>query len=124
VTSSIDGVTWSTQPITLTPYISLMAVAWANSEFTAVGVAGMSATSPDGLTWSGAFTGIAYYHYGITWSGSRFVAVGDGVETSTDGVQWTSYNTPPLSTVTLRSVLWDGKRYVAVGGGGQILTSP
>lgn len=52
----------------------------------------------------------------ITWSGSKFVAVGMAgvIVTSNDGVNWVSrdsgFNTP------LAAVIWDGSQFVVVGG--------
>jgi hypothetical protein len=61
--------------------------------------------------------------YGVTWSGSQFVAVGTGaILTSPDGRTWTAQNsdTPQV----LEGVTWSGSQFVAVGYSGAIVTSP
>ena len=61
----------------------------------------------------------------VIWSGSMFVAVGDDVFTSPDGVTWTERETGLDGT--LMDVTWTGREFVAVGGdvnGNDILTSP
>lgn len=54
----------------------------------------------------------------VTYTGSRFVAVGNGgtVITSTDGSNWVQRNSGVA--VDLRDVIWDGARLIAVGGDG------
>lgn len=67
---------------------------------------------------------------GILWNASRLVAVGTGgrIQTSHDGVAWTSQSSG--TTHDLASMLWTGDlwsgdagRFVVVGEGGVILTS-
>ena len=62
---------------------------------------------------------------GVTWTGTRLIAVGDRslTVTSPDGVTWTR-GRPVASTNDLRAVVWTGSLAVAVGRGGIILTSP
>jgi len=79
------------------------------------GSSGLIVTSP---------TGSFGYHmppglwglYGVTWSGTQFVAVGSSglIVTSPDGVAWT----PQASSTTddLLAVTWSGTQFVAVGG--------
>jgi len=60
---------------------------------------------------------------GVAWSGSLFVAVGNGgtVWTSVDGITWTSRTTP--DTTHMNGVAWSGSLFVAVGGDA-VWTSP
>ncbi len=62
--------------------------------------------------------------HGVVWSGSQFVAVGDGdiILTSPDGSTWTAQT--PGTSYALRGVVWSGSQFVAVGDRGTILTSP
>ncbi len=54
----------------------------------------------------------------VRWLQSRFLAVGSGTLTSTDGISWTSVPTGPLADVT-----WTGTQFVAVHYP-EALTSP
>ncbi|MDB6074657.1 MAG: C-terminal target protein, partial [Verrucomicrobiaceae bacterium] len=62
-----------------------------------------------GITWTSADSGVSWTEhiqtmpntttpmtmYAVMWSGSYFVAVGNGLWVSSDGVSWTSQQTPP-----------------------------
>ena len=74
-------------------------------------------------TWLGYSSPTAQTLLGITWAGTKFVAVGTGgvVVTSPDGVAWSLRY--PAST-TLSHVAWNGTTLVAVGSNGVIYTSP
>jgi hypothetical protein len=78
---SADGTTWSqvTSPTT----VDIEAVAYANSEYVAVG-AGTVLTSQDGIHWHPRNANVGEYLYGVVGGGGRFVAVG------TDGTVITS----------------------------------
>ena len=90
-----------------------------------VGDLGTVLTSPDGgVTWTAATSGTASHLRGVTWDGTRFVAVGSAgtILTSTNGVNWTF---PTSGTAShLRGVTWVGTRFVAVGQSGILLVSP
>jgi hypothetical protein len=58
----------------------------------------------------------------VRWLASQFVAVGEGIFTSPDGVAW--IERPTGVTSRLEDVAWKGGQFVAVGGGGTVLTSP
>jgi hypothetical protein len=58
---------------------------------------------------------------GVVHSGSQYVAVGEGIFTSPDGVTWTER--PTGLSQALNAVTWTGSRFVAVGNGGTVLTS-
>ena len=59
---------------------------------------------------------------GVAWSGTQFVAVGEGgtILTSPDGVTWTSRSSG--TAITLLSVAWSGTKFVATGIGPDLLT--
>jgi len=61
--------------------------------------------------------------YGVTWTGSKWVAVGAAgtVVTSTDGFTWIVQSSG--TTAALRAVTWTGTRLVAVGDTGVVRTS-
>ena len=57
--------------------------------------------------------------YGVTWNGTRFVALGGGGNTiaySTNGITWTGLGTTIFSA-SGRFATWSGSRWVAVGQG-------
>jgi streptogramin lyase len=142
ILTSPDGVNWTPQssgaPVRQASGTAdtLSAIAWSGSKFVAVGGSvidegsfllyyGTILTSPDGVIWTTQQEPLGSYELnGITWSGSKFVAVGiDGIIlTSPDGVNWT----PQASgtSETLYGVTWSGSQFVAVGNSGIILTSP
>ncbi len=148
--------------------IELNGVAWSDTRFVAVGVKltpsstgilnsskGVILRSTDGDTWTAASVSGALDDTrlnGVTWSGTRYVAVGfktlssgstgstgspggptTGPQTartevivhSTDGDTWTAASVSgALDDTELRGVTWSGTRFVAVGSNGTILTSP
>lgn len=58
----------------------------------------------------------------VRWLASQFVAVGEGVFTSPDGITWTERQGGVTSR--LEDVAWKGGQFVAVGDEGTVLTSP
>lgn len=58
----------------------------------------------------------------VRWLASQFVAVGEGIFTSPDGITWTERQSG--GTSRLEDVAWKGGQFVAVGGEGTVLTSP
>jgi hypothetical protein len=63
---------------------------------------------------------------GAVYGGGRYVAVGIGTATSTDGIAWTAGTTPSDGNgpLALQGVVYDGTQFVAVGQGGHVATSP
>jgi hypothetical protein len=57
----------------------------------------------------------------VRWLASQFVAVGEGIFTSPDGISWTERQGGVTSR--LEDVAWKGGQFVAVGGEGTVLTS-
>ncbi len=86
--------------------------------------AARAAAAGCGDSWTSRASGVAADLYGVAWTGTRLVAVGDNgtVLTSPDGVTWT----PQASGVSARlyGVAWTGTQLVAVGESGTIVTSP
>jgi hypothetical protein len=122
------GVNWTIRTSGTTD--NLYAITSSNYQYVAVG--GNSTTyqdtiltSPDGSAWTIRTTGNTNtWLYGITWSGSQFVAVGQNgaIFTSPDAITWTRHLTG--NTSFLESIVWSGSQFVAVGANGTILTSP
>jgi hypothetical protein len=128
--TSPNGLTWTACTIPVGTYRK---VVWTGAQFVAVGW-NVSATSPDGITWTARTLPASSTLYGIAWSGSTLVAVGDNgsgprVETSSDGIAWTIRTLPGSTSGTLFGVAWNGSAFVAVGSGGSggspgVWTSP
>lgn len=72
--------------------------------------------------WLGYASPTAETLLGVTWTGSKFVAVGTGgvAATSSDGIAW---NVSYPSVMDLARVAWNGSLLVAVGASGAIYTS-
>ena len=130
---SFDGVHWA-QLGHSPPNVTLYDIVWNGSLYVAVGrdpapvgYRKSVMTSRDGREWT--------YHeilfpvplHAVGWTGSRFVAAGDGdlYLTSTDWETWQQHSWPNSRDV--RDMAWSGDRLVAVGGrsgvGGFILST-
>jgi hypothetical protein len=83
-------------------------------------------TSTGGGAWAKVgmvnITGVASVVYG----GGRYVAVGLGSATSTDGITWTTATAPAdnSGSVAFSGVVFDGTQYIAVAERGWAATSP
>ena len=77
ILTSPDGVLWTSQ--TSTGALP-MAVVFAGGQYLAVGGSGVNGSmqsSSDGLNWKAEASGSEYALFGVAWSGTSFVAVGD-----------------------------------------------
>ena len=91
----------------------ILAIAYGDGIFAAVGSRGTILTSPDGETWTFRDSGIWNDFRDIVWNGERFVAVGRSPAVSTDGIAWVSQPLDPAGY--LAAVVWTGRQFVAVG---------
>jgi hypothetical protein len=147
---SHDGIAWQEQVIETSTWIS--SVVWADTQFVAVASLGSVYSSVDGVAWKERATLLSdlsdthnrYELIGVTWSGSKFVAVGMAqlkeagqyrmlITTSSDGRSWTERLVLARSDSgtldgnigpALLSVVWSGNQFVAVGSRRTILSSP
>jgi hypothetical protein len=134
VLSSFDGVHWTWTEMIDDADVTLYDIVWNGALYVAVGrdyapIGGRRSivTSRDGHEWT--------YHeilfpvplHAVGWTGSQFVAAGDGdlYLTSTEGEIWQQHSWPNSRDV--RDMAWSGNRLVAVGGrwgvGGFILST-
>ena len=97
--SSPDGIDWTLRSNANNSGYSFNEVIWTGSKFVMVG-SGVSGYSTDGITWSyGAHP--AFSLYGVCYSGKTYVAAGNGLFTSNDGLNWTqAYPDDHLYTIT------------------------
>lgn len=118
--TSRDAYTWTIR----TPGVGgdvLYAVHYAAGAFVAVGKSGTVQTSTDGVTWNKRTTPSAADLYGVTYDGTRWIAVGSlssaaYVLTATDPTSTWTARTAPTGTTSLRAVASDGAGVaIAVG---------
>jgi hypothetical protein len=119
VLSSINGIDWYERSVEGRG--TLDDIIWTGHMFAAVGI-GVSSTSSNGMSWSSKVHPSLSLS-GITFSGNTFLAVGDGVYTSSDAQDWQKvFSTDGLYPLT--SVAWSGYQYTAVGPVQTVLISP
>ncbi|QJE96355.1 hypothetical protein [Luteolibacter luteus] len=91
---SPDGITWN-KGATSGSNPDFEDVAWAGGRYMAVGYGGGSATSTDGITWQSSY-GIFGTSRTVEWVGTRFLAGGEGLFSTTGLPQWTMATTTGL----------------------------
>lgn len=74
VLTSADGANWSPSSAGSNP---LYGIVWTGSRFVTVGNGGVIYTSLDGATWAAQNSGTGHNLYGVTYSGTQILAVGD-----------------------------------------------
>jgi photosystem II stability/assembly factor-like uncharacterized protein len=129
ILTSPDGITWTARasniPKPSSNILALMGVAATPSRMVAVGYGGQVAVSTDdGTTWTGSENELLGNLYGVTGTGTQFVAVGTKFQTSPDGLAWTNRTTPLYAYSN--DVAWTGSLLVATGNDSSkgIVTSP
>jgi len=130
VVTSPDAETWTLRdvdPLAGGETQALLAVAWADPGFVAVGALNDSTayvvTSSDGVVWTRRETPDLPPLASVVWDGSRFVAVGGAwgyleggvVAASADGASWEILAQPVSPLGDLVDVTWTGGRYIAIG---------
>ena len=123
--SSSDGVLWT--PRYPGPFSDLSALVGAQGQFVAAGMASdgtvKSATSADGVTWSGGgVTGTSAVH-ALAFGYNTYLAMGEAGEfsSSVDGVTWTKRT--PVAGGGLYGAAFGNGTFVQVGYNGEILQS-
>src|SRR5262249_53015141 len=123
--------TWTpSNPLPLLTAGDLLAVAYGNYQFAAVGIDGSILTSSNGVDWIQRQSNTGADFRGIAYGNGRFVAVGgqwDGpgvVVTPTDEMTWTQSQLPPQPAwgFNFFNVTYGNGQFVAVGSN-FILTS-
>ena len=129
ILTSADGVSWSARSVA-GEVPSLLAVAYGDSGFVAVGANGALVTSPDGAVWTVAPALTNATLRGVASSGPLYVAAGDALSangtalafTSRDGQLWTAHDTG-LAQETLLGVAQVAGLFDLLGASGSILSS-
>ncbi len=124
---SSDGVTWQ---VTNAPDSdsNLYGVAYGNGRYVAVGVTntfgsfGTTLVSTDGISFTRTDAGNFTSGSDVIFAQGLFVAVGNDISTSTDGITWT-LRSPNATTGYLDAITYAGGRFVAVGSNGKAAVS-
>jgi len=131
VSTSIDGITWTTDGNESQVVFNMWDIVYGNDKFVAVGPGGRIAYSTDGTTWTavtnstfGSNDGIMTIAYG----NGRFFAVSSsstetddrlfysGMETSTDGINWTAVSNSGFDTYDgINDIVYGNGKFVAGG---------
>ncbi len=118
VLTSNEGLNWKNQPW---GRIELKSIIWTGDKLMAAGkhpedIHGTIFTSLDGTTRTGPVTVIRYGTSNplttLAWNGSVFVAGGDGIHSSPDGIDWID-RVEFIAGIKWSSVIWTGKQFVA-----------
>jgi hypothetical protein len=109
---STDGITWYGGQ--LTSVGAMYSVAKGDS-IVAVGRDGIIRTSTNLSAWTTRVAGSGNSLKSVIWTGTQFVAVGEGNGCSSpNGVTWSGFG-PNMSSNYYYSIIWTGSQYVAVG---------
>jgi hypothetical protein len=102
-------------------YIYWQSVTYGNNIFVAVSSSNNSASSTDGITWTGQGIAALPFSNSILWSGTQWVvgvdSLNNAIYTSSDGISWTARSTATSCSLLVTKVAWNGNKYVAVGQG-------
>jgi hypothetical protein len=103
---------------------NLNSVTYGDSQFVAVGAAGIILTSSGDTAWAIKNSGTSNDLNSVAFGNGRFVAVGGkgAIVSSPDGTVWTIRNSG-LST-SINSVTFGSDLFIAVGDSGKIVSSP
>jgi len=114
--TSTDGLIWTEHSMAGSG--NWQGLAYGAGLFVAVAFSGGSTcqTSPDGITWT-VRSVPGFNYYGVTWTGSYFVAIGAGSDGafSPDGIVWTAF-TVPYSTLWKDIVAFNGAALACTEG--------
>ena len=132
VLTSPDAISWTKRDMSAHAGSVLNAVAATSDTFVACSQANDVLTSSDGSVWSAHNSGLTAFIYGLFWTGSRLLALGEGgLIMSTDdsspdsAADWTvrSASSPEPSINGFAEKVITVPRIVAVGDHGTIFTS-
>ena len=114
ILTSPDGNAWTSRASGTTAYLN--GVAGHDGQIIVIGPHDTILASSDyGKTWAVRSTGFKLRLATITWGDSLFVAMGDSVLTSPDGLVWTAHATGRSlkNSVSSANIAWSGSRFVA-----------
>ncbi|MCR8846359.1 cadherin-like beta sandwich domain-containing protein [Paenibacillus sp. SC116] len=117
--TSVDGLHWV--PVASPTAGQLLGVTYADSKYVVVGINGLLLTSSDGSTWTqqtSPFAGMPFF--GVAYGGNKFIAVGDSIISSSDGVNWVPED--PGSPHYFNHIAFGNGRFIAVGENGRLVS--
>lgn len=106
-------------------YHEFRCIAYGNGRYVTTGGSGWTATSTDGITWTGNLRIGSYDKYAIAHGNGRFVTVGRWgfMNTSTDGVNWSWDDVAITSNRDLLDIIYAKGMFIAVGPLECVITS-
>jgi hypothetical protein len=118
---STNGVAWSTN--TFASPNPLIAIAYGNDHFVAVGYQGAVVISTNGFDWLASDSRSVAFLNSVAFGAGAFVAVGSSgtIRTSIDGRTWTIQESG--TRMDLQNVVWTGRSFFISGYSGVILQS-
>ncbi|MEW8627026.1 MAG: hypothetical protein AB2551_14830 [Candidatus Thiodiazotropha sp.] len=121
VHTSYDGVSWESFVIDSSRYIN--GAAFTGEDIVLVGSAGSIVLLNEDFSVSEYGTSVSYSPLtDVVWNGTRYIAIGTEVLSSSDGIVW-ERESVNLSSYLWRAI-WAGDRFFAVGDEGLIVSSP
>ncbi|ULQ54913.1 hypothetical protein KJS94_09710 [Flavihumibacter rivuli] len=135
ILSSIDGLNWTQQSVSMTNKVPLIEVNWFKDKFIALGGFGLQGpgmnqgvtiiSSVDGNAWNTVSTLPANFSMKtMIQVGNKYVGAGIGIHTSPDLINWTTRYPMSASDYSINGLAWNGYSYGAVGKLTEILVSP
>lgn len=115
IMTSEDGITWSVLPL----YPAPEKIIWTGDRFVGFNL-NIFFSSMDGINWSSQTLSPSLKIYGVAWSGTHYVMVGEEVWgtmlTSSDGQNWDqSFWIDGAATQIRGGIRWTGSRFIAAG---------
>ncbi len=118
--ASPDAARWTQTLGFSTPASVAGVLGYGGGLFVAADQSGSVWTSPDGLAWTHHTSTIGLSQIrDVAYGDSYFVAVGDGVSTSSNGIVWTKRNAP----FRLNAITFAAHSFLAVGDDGLVVES-
>ncbi|MGN7360450.1 WD40/YVTN/BNR-like repeat-containing protein [Paenibacillus sp. SAF-054] len=112
--TSRDGENWTTTYTLKNPYGADALKVVNGTYFVSSSSDGYVLVSKDGRSWSAKTYNKAANVRDMVWTGNRYIGVGNGVYTSTDGVSWKKLMTLP-NGAGLETIVYGHNMYVATG---------
>jgi Viral BACON domain len=126
VYTSTDAVTWTSRSV---GSYHLFPTLFANGTFVVAGKNGYIYSSSDGINWTNRKVVANAYFLGGSWTGTRFIVVGEVLAgnavmyTSTDGITWTKRTSKSKTLILSTDAKTSTGRVVGMGVWGSIIFS-
>ena len=120
-----NSLTWTAVADSKFGSSDIMAIAYGNNNFVAVGESGKITYSNDGITWNAVSNSTSTSIFrAIAYGSDKFVAGGGGgkMAYSNDGITWNAVSNSTF-TNNINAIAYGGNKFVAVGRDGKIAYS-